>query len=384
MTAQARAASVAKSAFVANMSHEIRTPMTGIIGMAQLALQTRLDALQRDYVEKIEHSARSLLGILNDILDFSKIEAGKLSVEQVPLDLRQTIAEVIQLVELSAREKGLELSLDLDRTLATHYLGDPLRLKQIFTNLLGNAIKFTHHGWVRLSVYPGLPGRLRFEVQDTGIGISAEQQTGLFQAFTQADGSTTRRYGGTGLGLAVSKQLIELMDGQIQVESSLGHGSCFRFEIAAEPIAPPAVEPLAPAATPEVTAAEHRSDALAGRRILLVEDNLINQQIVCGLLEDTGLLIEVADNGEQAIELFRARPQELVLMDIQMPVMDGYEAARRIRALAARVPIIALTANAFPEDIERAQAAGMNAHLSKPIDMQQLEALIADYLSRPA
>ncbi|NCC41599.1 MAG: response regulator, partial [Gammaproteobacteria bacterium] len=376
----------AKSAFLANMSHEIRTPMTGIIGMAQLALDTGLDARQLDYVRKIERSALSLLGILNDILDFSKIEAGKLAVEHTPFALRQVVEDVIELLEHSAREKQLALDVELDPALAERYLGDPLRLKQILTNLIGNAIKFTPRGQVRLSVHPGVGGRLRFEVRDSGIGISAEQQQELFKPFSQADSSTTRQYGGTGLGLVVSAQLVELMGGHIEVDSQLGHGSCFRFEILVEPVAEPApdaieAKPAASGCTQD-TALEPASDRLAsrpfaGRRILLVEDNAINQQIVRGLLADTGLLIEVADNGQRAVELFRARPQELIFMDIQMPVMDGYEAARRIRALDPRVPIIALTANAFPEDIEKAKAAGMSAHLSKPIDLKRLKALVS-------
>ena len=392
MNAQAQAASVAKSAFLANMSHEIRTPMTGIIGMAQLALDAGLDARQRDYVRKIERSAQSLLGILNDILDLSKIEAGKLAVERTPFALCQVVEDVIELLEHSAREKQLALDVELDPALAERYLGDPLRLKQILTNLIGNAIKFTPRGQVRLSVRPGAMGRLRFEVRDSGIGISAEQQQELFKPFSQADSSTTRQYGGTGLGLAVSAQLVELMGGHIEVDSQLGHGSCFHFEIDAEPDAEPApdaieTKPAASGCTLD-TALEPVSDRLAsrpfaGRRILLVEDNAINQQIVRGLLADTGLLIEVADNGQRAVELFRARPQELILMDIQMPVMDGYEAARRIHALDPRVPIIALTANAFPEDIEKAKAAGMSAHLSKPIDLKKLKAVVSDAL-RPA
>ncbi len=506
MSDQAQAASIAKSAFLANMSHEIRTPMTGIIGLSQLVLRRPLDGQLRGDVEKIERSAQSLLGILNDILDFSKIEAGKLAIHREPFPLRQTIDDVIHLLELSARERGLALAVEFDPNLAERYRGDPLRLKQVLTNLLGNAVKFTHQGQVRLSVRPGAgsgdAGRLRFEVRDTGIGISAELQTTLFDPFAQADGSTTRQYGGTGLGLAVSKQLVELMGGQIEVESSPGQGSCFRFEIAAEPVAGSVVEPVGepvlaagakaelvvvasasgsspgpetgfttglgsgrapgsatdseagrmasleagpatnleagstiglaagPAAgleagsetAPESGPAKQIAASLAGRRILLVEDNAINQQIVCGLLEDTGLLIEVADNGLRAVELFQSRmasqlaspsgdqpgkpillerrppeltqpgrmppepslPElilpELILMDIQMPVMDGLEAARRIRALDARVPIIALTANAFPEDIEKAHAAGMNAHLSKPIDLQRLKALLGEFL----
>ncbi len=424
--AAAEAANQAKSAFLANMSHEIRTPMAGIIGMAQLALKTDLDARQRDYVSKIERSAHSLLGILNDILDLSKIEAGKLVVERGPFALHQAVEEVLHLVEISAREKGLALEVDLAPALAPRYRGDPLRLKQILTNLLGNAIKFTPRGTVRLSAASGAPGRLRFAVRDTGIGISPEQRQALFEPFSQADDGTTRHYGGTGLGLPISKQLVELMGGHLEVDSTLGQGSCFHFEIDAEPALsgspeqvaapveagaegssaagtsveataprspaepmsvgtgapwPPAagtpvgiVEPAGPAAT------QAAAISLAGRRILLVEDNAINQQIICGLLEETGLSIEVADNGRQAVDLFQARPQELILMDIQMPIMDGYEATRQIRALDPQVPIIALTANAFAEDIAKTRAAGMNAHLCKPIDIGQLKALIEDLL----
>jgi len=474
------------------MSHEIRTPMNGVIGMVDVLQETPLSADQQRMLGTIHQSSMALLQILNDILDFSKIEAGKLAIQRESFPLRQTIDDVIQLLELSAREKGLALAVEFDPALAERYRGDPLRLKQVLTNLLGNAVKFTHQGQVRLRVRPGAgsgdAGRLRFEVRDTGIGISAEQQRALFDPFAQADGSTTRQYGGTGLGLAVSKQLVELMGGQIEVESRPGQGSCFRFEIAADPVAGSVVEPggepvllaagakakpvvsasgsepgpetgfttglgsgpapgsaidseagrrasseagtatnleagsadgsttgladgsttglaAGPAAgieagsetAPESGPVKRIAASLAGRRILLVEDNAINQQIVCGLLEDTGLLIEVADNGLRAVELFQscmasqlappsgAQPPEpilpeLILMDIQMPVMDGYEAARLIRALDAKVPIIALTANAFPEDIEKAHAAGMNAHLSKPIDLQRLKALLGEFL----
>ncbi|NCA73142.1 MAG: response regulator, partial [Sphingobacteriia bacterium] len=358
------AANSAKSEFLANMSHEIRTPMTGIIGMAQLVLRSELSARQREDVEKIERSAHSLLGILNEILDFSKIEAGKLLIEQAPFEPRALIADVVHLVELAAREKGLELRVEIDSALAAGYLGDALRIKQVLINLLGNAIKFTSQGWVSLSARPAGSDRLAFAVEDTGIGISAEQLARLFQPFAQADGSTTRRYGGTGLGLAISRQLVELMGGTLAVRSTPAKGSCFHFEIAVTALA------QAPAPTLAAAAPSAPRSGLSGRRILLVEDNLINQQIVLGLLADTGLSIQVATNGAEAIECFRKDPVELILMDIQMPIMDGYEATRHIRALDPAVPIIALTANAFPEDIAKAEAAGMSDYLSKPIDLR--------------
>lgn len=367
----------AKGEFLANMSHDIRTPMSGVIGMTQLALQTATDARQRDYLQKIATSAKSLLGILNDILDFSKIEAGKLQIEQTPFELRPLIESVLHLIQIPAQDKGLELSVEYTSDLPDTYEGDPLRITQILTNLLSNAVKFTAGGAVRLSIWQPAPGRLRFAVRDTGIGMTDEERQRLFQSFSQADTSTTRKFGGTGLGLAISKRLVELMGGYIDVSSEPGHGSCFTFEIAAR-------ESLAPTPGPRVVDASPVPPvltALEGKRLLLVEDNPINREIVMGLLEGSGLLIEVAEDGQQAVTRFQEAPYDLILMDVQMPVMDGYEASRRIRGLDPEVPIIGLTANAFQEDVDKALAAGMNEHLSKPIGLEQLQAVLQKYLT---
>jgi CheY-like chemotaxis protein/HPt (histidine-containing phosphotransfer) domain-containing protein len=350
-------------------------------------------------VRKIEVSARSLLGILNDILDLAKIEAGKLEIEQAPFNLHQLVGRVLNILEISAQNKGLSLSVDYAPGLSRDYQGDPLRITQILTNLLSNAIKFTEVGSVHLGIREPRPGRLSFEVGDTGIGMTVEEREHLFQPFVQADTSTARKYGGSGLGLIITKQLVELMGGDIEVSSTPGQGSCFRVEIAVQPCLPPACGPVrtreelvqkspgeaaalgaAPARPGDGTPLALERPNFRDKRLLLVEDNAINQEIIKGFLQGTGLRIEVASDGQQGVELFQRLPCDLILMDIQMPVMDGYETARRIRALDPRVPIIALTANAFPEAMEKSRRAGMDAHLIKPMDRAQLLAVLSKHL----
>jgi PAS domain S-box-containing protein len=378
---RAEAADRAKSEFLANMSHEIRTPMHGIIGMTHLALLSSEDENQSQYLRTIETSAKSLLGILNDILDFSKIEAGKLHIERTTFELRPLIDRVIDLVGLSAAEKGLTLEVVWAPGMDRCFEGDPLRLSQILINLMSNAVKFTDRGGVRLAIDQPVAGRLRFEVRDTGIGIAAQELARLFHAFAQADGSITRRFGGTGLGLTITKRLVELMDGSVEVSSVLDQGSCFRVEIAAP------VRVLATEVPGPETLASRTSTAamgLSGRRLLLVEDNLVNRQIVLGYLRRVGgLTVDVAEDGRQALERCTQARYDLILMDLQMPVMDGYEATRQIRAGGIGVPIVALTANAFPEDVARSLECGMNEHLIKPLEMKKLLEVLTRYLSSP-
>ena len=376
----------AKGEFLANMSHEIRTPMNAILGMTRLVLDTPLTELQRDRLEKAEHSARALLRILNDILDFSKIEAGKLEMEIVDFNLDSVLRTVMDIFRETAKENALELSLDVERDTPTHLTGDPLRLHQILINLVGNAIKFTSKGgvYVTVSVLERDPARVKlgFSVRDTGIGLTPEQQDKLFSAFSQADGSTTRRYGGTGLGLAISKRLVALMHGEISCVSGKGSGSEFSFTAVfglstAEDAASDAY-----GATPGLSAHE-RIAHLKGRRILVAEDNEINQIVARELLEKAGFIVELASNGREAVAMALNNQYDLIFMDIQMPEMDGLTAARELRnhARLAGLPIVAMTAHAMVGDREKSLAVGMNAHVTKPIDSDEVFAVLAKWLT---
>ena len=375
----AEEATKSKSEFLANMSHEIRTPMNGVIGMAYLALKTKLSPKQRDYVSKIHHAGKSLLGIINDILDFSKIEAGKLSMEHTDFDLEEVVANTTAIIGHAIAEKNLVLNIDVDPDVPRVLKGDPLRLGQVLTNLLNNAVKFTETGEIRLRASlaerHGERVKLLFSIQDTGIGMSTEQSAQLFQPFVQADSSTSRKYGGTGLGLTICKRLVDMMDGDIRVDSQPGAGSTFSFTAWFDPGSELPSQG-------EVAWAFPQHD-LGGMRVLLAEDNDINRQIVVELLSAAGARVDAAGNGREAVDMALAGgvPYDVILMDLQMPDMDGFQATLRLRAepRLAALPIVALSAHAQDEERRRCLEIGMNGVIVKPIDPEVLYATLAQW-----